>query len=104
MRALVAERLKRRGSKRNKQQAPPEVKDAFSERTAQQRARITRAERDRDAEAIEGADLARIRDVARAEITCLEAERLTSGAGTMLAPILGTPDPATALLSAPIAL
>ena len=104
VRALVVERLKRRDLKRNKRQAAPEVKDAFSERIAQQRARIARAERDYDAEAIEGADLARIRDAARAEITRLEAERLASGAGTVLAPILGTPDPATAFLSAPIAL
>ena len=53
---------------------------------------------------IEGADLARIRDAARTEITRLEAERLASGTGTVLAPILGTPDPAAAFLEAPIAL
>ena len=104
VRALVVERLKRRDLKRRKKQADPEVKDAFSERIAQQRARIARAERDYDAEVIEGADLARIRAAAWAEITRLEAERLASGTGTVLAPILGTPDPATAFLEAPIAL
>lgn len=104
VRALVVERLKRRDLKRRKKQADPEVKDAFSEQIAQQRARIARAERDYDAEVIEGADLARIRTAARAEITRLEAERLASGTGTVLAPILGTPDPAAAFLEAPIAL
>ena len=104
VRALVVERLKRRDLKRRKKQADPEVKDAFSEQIAQQRARIARAERDYDAEVIEGADLARIRAAARAEITRLEAERLASGTGTVLAPILGTPDPAEAFLAAPIAL
>ena len=43
-------------------------------------------------------------DAARTEITRLEAERLASGTGTVLAPILGTPDPAAAFLEAPIAL
>jgi len=104
VRALVVERLKRKDLRRRKKQADPEIKDAFSERIAEQRARIARAERDYDAEVIEGEDLARIRKAARAEITRLEAERLTSGTGTVLAPILGTSDPAQAFLEAPMAL
>ncbi len=104
VRALVVARLQKKDLRRHKKQADPEVKDAFSEQIAQQRARIARAERDYDAEVIEGADLARIRDAARTEITRLEAERLASGTGTVLAPILGTPDPAAAFLEAPIAL
>ena len=101
---LVVERLGRRDLKRRKKQADPEVTDAYSERIAEQRARIARAERDYDAEVIEGEDLARIRKTARAEISRLEAERLASGTGTVLAPILGTPDPAALFLEAPIAL
>ena len=104
VRALVVARLQKKDLRRHKKQAAPEVKDAFSEQIAQQRARIARAERDYDAEVIEGADLARIRDAARTEITRLEAERLASGTGTVLAPILGIPDPAAAFLEAPIAL
>ena len=104
VRTLVVARLQKKDLKRRKKQADPEVKDAFSERIAQQRARIARAERDYDAEVIEGADLARIRAAARDEIARLEAERLASGTGTVLAPILGTPDPAAAFLAAPIAL
>lgn len=104
VRALVVERLGRKDLNRHKRQVDPEVTDAFSEQIAQERARIARAERDYDSQLIEGEDLARIRDAARAEITRLEAERLASGTGTMLAPILGTPDPAAAFLEAPIAL
>lgn len=104
VRTLIVARLQKKDLKRRNKQADPEIKDAISERIAQQRARIARAERDYDAEVIEGADLARIRAAARAEITRLEAERLVSGTGTMLAPILGTPDPAAAFLGAPIAL
>lgn len=104
VRALIVARLEKKDLRRRKRQVDPEVKDAFSERIAEQRARIARAERDYDSEIIEGTDLARIRDAARAEIVRLEAERLTSGTGTVLAPILGTPDPAQAFLEAPIAL
>lgn len=104
VRALVVARLKRKDLNRRRKQADPEVRDAFSEQIAQERARIARAERDYDAEVIEGEDLARIRKAARAEIARLEAERLASGTGTVLAPILGTPDPAAAFLEAPIAL
>lgn len=93
VRALVVARLQKKDLKRRKKQADHEVKDAFSERIAQQRARIARAERDYDAEVIEGTELARIRETARAEIARLEAERLTSGTGTMLAPILGHQTP-----------
>lgn len=104
VRALVVERLKKRDLNRRKKQAAPEVKDAFSERIAQQRARIARAERDYDAEVIEGADLARIRAAARAEIAHLEAERLRSGTNLVLGPILGVDDPSQAFLDAPMAL
>ena len=80
-----------------------DAKDAYSQRIAEQRARIARAERDYDAEIIEGADLARIRDAARAEIQRLEAERLASGTGVILGHILGVKDPAQAFLDAPMA-
>lgn len=104
VRSLVVARLERKDLRRRKKQADPEVKDAFSERIAQQRARIARAERDYDAEIIEGSDLARIRKAARAEIERLEAERLASGTGLVLGPILGVDDPVQAFLDAPMAL
>ncbi|WP_406708905.1 recombinase family protein [Trueperella pyogenes] len=104
VRAIVVERLNRKDLNRRKKQVDPDAKDAFSRRIAEQRARIARAERDYDAEIIEGTDLARIRDAARAEITRLEAERLASGTGTVLGPILGVDDPAAAFLEAPMAL
>ena len=76
VRALVVARLQKKDLRRHKKQADPEVKDAFSEQIAQQRARIARAERDYDAEVIEGADLARIRDAAlRPSASPLEPER-----------------------------
>ena len=65
---------------------------------------IARTELDYDSEVIEGSDLARIRDAARAEITHLEAERLVSGTGTVLAHILGVAGPAKAFLDARVAL
>lgn len=104
VRALVVARLQKKDLKRRKKQADPKVKDAFSERIAQHRARIARAERDYDSQVIEGEDLARIRKAARAEIARLEAERLASGTGTVLGPILGVDDPAAAFLEAPMAL
>ncbi|WP_314879945.1 hypothetical protein [Corynebacterium durum] len=103
-RALVVARLEKKDLKHRKKQADPEVRDAFSQRIAQQRARIARAERDYDSEVIESSDLARIHDAARAEITRLEAERLASGAGAVLAPILGVAEPVKAFINAPMAL
>ena len=89
VRALVVARLQRKDLRRRGKQVDPAVKDAFSQRIAEQSVRIARAERDYDAELIEGAGLARIRDVARAEIERLETERLASGTGLVLGPILG---------------
>ncbi len=86
VRAVVVERLKRQDLNRRKNQVDHEMKDAFSQQIAEQRARITRAERDYDAEFIEGRDLARIRDNARAEIERLEAERLSAGTSLALRP------------------
>lgn len=69
---------------------------------AEQRGRILRAQRDYDAEVIEGRDLKRIREAAEARIAELEAERLLRGRGGALAPILGTEDPAAAFREAPL--
>lgn len=104
VRAVVVERLKRKDLSRRKKQIDPDAKDAYSQRIAEQRARIARAERDYDAEIIEGTDLARIRDAARAEIQRLEAERLASGTGVVLGHILGVEKPAEAFLEAPLAM
>lgn len=104
VRAVVVERLSRKDLNQRKRQVDPEVKDAFSQRIAEQRARIARAERDYDAEIIEGEDLARIRNKARAEIERLEAERLSSGTGVVLAPILGVDDPEQAFLETSLAM
>ena len=103
VRAVVVERLKRKDLNRRKKQLDPQAQDAFSQRIAEQRARIARAEHDYDAEIIEGADLARIRKAARAEIQRLEAERLASGTGVVLGYILGVESPAEAFLGASIA-
>lgn len=51
---------------------------------------------------IEGRDLKRIREAAEARIAELEAERLLRGRGGVLAPILGTEDPAAAFREAPL--
>lgn len=104
VRALVVARLQKKDLNRRKKQADPDAKDAYSQRIAEQRARIARAERDYDAEIIEGPDLARIRDAARAEIQRLEAERLASGTGVVLGHILGVEKPAEAFLEAPMAM
>ena len=63
---------------------------------AEQRGRVLRAQRDYDDEVIEGRDLKRIREAAEARIAELEAERLLYGRGGVLAPILGTANPAEA--------
>lgn len=57
VRTLIVARLQKKDLKRRKKQADPEIKDAISERIAQQRAHIARAERDYDAEVIEGQTL-----------------------------------------------
>lgn len=59
-----------------------------------QRARITRAQRDYDAEIIEGRDLKRVRDAAEARIHELEAQRALLGRSGVLVSILGVADPA----------
>lgn len=97
VRSRVVARLQKKDLKRRKKQADPTVKDAFSQRTVEQRARIARDERDYDAELIEGADLARIRDAARVEIGRLEAARLDSGTGLVLGPIPGGQRPCAGL-------
>ena len=73
MRSLIVERLKRKNLRRKKKQTDPGVNDAYSRQIAGQRARVVRAERDYDSKLIEDADLARIRETARAEIEHLEA-------------------------------
>ncbi|NDR52726.1 recombinase family protein [Actinomyces sp. 565] len=77
--------------------------DSFSQRIAEQRARIERAQNDYDEGIIEAADLARVRGKARTEIDRLEAERLTASTGSVMAPVLGTADPGAAFLSSNIA-
>lgn len=67
-----------------------------------ERARITRAQHDYDAELIEGADLKRIRDAANKRIEELEAQRSLAGSAGALRPILGAKDPAQAFLDAPL--
>lgn len=99
---VVVARLQKKDLNRRKRQADPSAQDAYSKKIAEQNARIARAERDYDAEVIEGTDLARVRDAARAEIQRLEAERLASGTSVALRPLLGVDDPAQAFLDAPM--
>lgn len=103
VRAVVVKRLTQKDLQRKTEQTAPDSNEPFSQKIAEQRARITRAERDYDAEIIEGQDLARIRNKARDEIQRLEAERLSAGKGSMLAPILGMQDPKKAFLEATLA-
>lgn len=63
---------------------------------SEQRARITRAQRDYDAEIIEGRDLKRVRDAAETRIHELEAERALLGRSGVLVPILNAKNPAKA--------
>lgn len=63
---------------------------------SEQRARIMRAQRDYDAEIIQGHDLKRVRDAAETRIHELEAERALLGQSGVLVPILGAADPAKA--------
>jgi len=65
-----------------------------------QRAKISRAQHDYDAEIIEGHDLKRVRDAAESSIQELEAQRLLQGRAGALAPVLGTDDPAKAFREA----
>lgn len=69
---------------------------------AEQGGRILRAQRDYDAEVIEGRNLKRIREAAEARIAELEAERLLRELGGALVPILGTEDPEAAFREAPL--
>ncbi|WP_285119318.1 recombinase family protein [Propionibacterium freudenreichii] len=73
---------------------------AISEAISRERARMMRAQRDYDAEVIEGRDLKRIRDAGESRIDELEAERLLRGRAGGLAPVLGTADPAAAFRQA----
>lgn len=61
---------------------------------SEQRARVLRAERDYDAEVIEGHDLKRIRDAAEARINEMEAQRLMSGRAGGLISVSNTENPA----------
>ena len=74
----------------------------ISAAVAEQRGRILRAQRDYDAEVIEGCDLKRVRGPAEARIAELEAERLLRDRDGALAPILGTEDTAAAFREAPL--
>lgn len=69
---------------------------------SEQRARISRAERDYDEEITEGHDLKRIRDSAQSRIEDLEAERLMTNKNSNLMPILGADDPAEVFENAPL--
>lgn len=60
------------------------------------RARIARAQRDYDAEAIEGRDLKRVRDHEEAAITVLEAERVRLAASASAGSVLASQDPVAA--------
>lgn len=69
-----------------------------------QRARISRAQHDYDAEIIEGHDLKRVRDAAEERIQELEAQKMLQGRTGALLPILGVDDPATAFKGASLEL
>jgi len=60
------------------------------------RAKIARAQRDYDAEVIEGRDLKRVRDHEEAAIKVLEAERLRLAANATAGAVLGAQDPVAA--------
>lgn len=60
------------------------------------RAKIARAQRDYDAEVIEGRDLKRVRDYEEAAITVLEAERVRLAASATAGAVLGAQDPVAA--------
>lgn len=68
----------------------------IKEEVGRHRARIARAQRDYDAEIIEGRDLKRVRDREEAAITQLENERIGLTASASAAPVLGADDPAEA--------
>lgn len=69
-----------------------------------QRAKISRAQHDYDAEIIEGHDLKRVRGAAEARIQELEAQKMLQGRTGVLRPILGVEDPATAFRDASLEL
>ena len=94
---LIAERLSQPDAlQRQAQPGDSPAIRGISAAISEQRARILRAQRDYDAEVIEGRDLKRVRDAAEERIAELEAERLTVGHFGRLAPVLGTDDPAQA--------
>ena len=82
--------------------ASPRLK-ALATELEEQHARISRAQRDYDAELIEASDLKRLRDKAKVAIDELEAQRLSLARGMGRAPVLGTRDPATAFMNADLA-
>ncbi len=66
----------------------------------QHRAKIARAQRDYDAEVIEGRDLKRVRDHEDAAIALLEAERVRLAASATAGTVLGSQDPVAAFQAA----
>lgn len=66
------------------------------EEIGKHRAKIARAQRDYDAEVIEGRDLKRVRDAAEVAITQLEGERIRLSAGNSAGAVLQASDPVTA--------
>lgn len=77
----------------------PRVNEIKSE-IGTHRARVARAQRDYDAELIEGRDLKRIRDREESVINALEAERLRLTAGAAAGSVLSAKSPAEAFESA----
>jgi site-specific DNA recombinase len=67
------------------------------------RARISRAQRDYDAEVIEGKDLKRVRDREEMAIAVLDAERVRLSASASAGAVLGSTEPAAAFEAADLA-
>lgn len=100
---VIARRLDRADARRGiKAGRKGPVRD-FDAEIEKQRKRIKRAEADYDAEVIEAADLARVRDKARAEISRIEAERDTSPVSTIPASVFRADSPSQAFMDLPVA-
>jgi|GEM_PF-6232735 len=98
---VIAARLSQPDALRKHRMAEEDTQaSGISASIAEQRGRILRAQRDYEDEVIEGRDLKRVREAAEARIAELEAERLLYGRGGVLAPILGTANPAEAFRAA----
>lgn len=80
----------------------PRLKE-IKEAVGRERAKISRAQRDYDAELTEARDLKRIRDAAEGVIQTLDAERLRLTASTATGAALGAEDPVEAFETADLA-